>query len=325
MIWSVQEHSMMKYEAREIRSALIVGLGSIGSRHLRVATELGYQVETVSRRAGLGTYRSIEDALGANSFDVVCIATETASHARNLLSLRETDHRGITIVEKPLFKSYNQDDSSQHLKTFVGYNLRTHPGIVWLQSRLRENDARVHQLQLSVAQNLNDWRPNRAARDVYSASIAEGGGALRDLSHELDLALVFLGAVKKVAAVGGRLGTVTLDADDSWSILLEGPNRSSASISINCLDRIPHRTFRVSTSSGTGSVDFISGMAQWNSEEVHFNLDRDATYRRMWQALAKPSLEADLLCSYEQGMLVMSLIEACEEASHTRQWVQLNG
>ena len=83
-------------------TAVVVGLGSIGTRHARVLRELGLRVATVSRREG-GDYGSIAHAVATAHPDYVVIATETARHAENLQELAQTGFDGKVLVEKPLF------------------------------------------------------------------------------------------------------------------------------------------------------------------------------------------------------------------------------
>ena len=68
---------------------------------------------------------------------------------------------------------------------------------------------------------LPDWRPARDYRETSSASRAEGGGVLADLSHEMDYLLWFAGAWRRVCALGGKVSDLELDVEDAAVLLVE--------------------------------------------------------------------------------------------------------
>ncbi len=83
-------------------NALVVGLGSIGQRHVRVLRDLGHTVATVSRRGG-GDYVSIADALRQTRPDTRSSPPKRRATRDALHELAEADFRGTVLVEKPIF------------------------------------------------------------------------------------------------------------------------------------------------------------------------------------------------------------------------------
>jgi len=299
--------------------AAVIGFGSIGSRHARVLEGLGVAVSVVSRRGEGGhlpAFTSFAQARAKGPFGYVVITDETARHIETLSEVAASGHDGLVLVEKPLFAAPAAIPARRFHRGGVGYNLRFDPAVQALRADLAGR--RTQAADFRVGQWLGDWRPGRDVALTYSASHAAGGGALRDLSHELDLACWLFGAWIAVAASGGRLGSVTVDADDAWSILLSCERCPLVTIHMNCLDRIGRRTVTVQSDGETFDLDMVAGTIRTGASRREFAADRDASFAAMHQALMRGS---DDVCTLDEGAAVVELIAAVERASAERRWV----
>ena len=300
--------------------ALVVGFGSIGERHIRVLEELGLDVHVVSRRGESGNrpvFRTIAEALDRQSYDYGVIANETGLHAQALGELAEAGFDGTILVEKPLAsRSEFAIEHNRFRRIGVGYNLRFHP--VARRIFMELNGAHVEMANFHVGQWLADWRPNRPLASTYSSSMAAGGGVLRDLSHELDLALWLFGPWTRVAAIGGRMSNITRDADDGWGILLVCERCPLVTIHLNCLDRRGRRTVTVQSNANTLHGDFVKGSFEDAQGSHALPSNRDEIYTAMHASLIEGTSS---VCSFEEGMEVVRLIEAIEQASKEQRWI----
>lgn len=298
-------------------TAVVVGRGSIGARHERVLGELGVRVGVVSRRGGPDTFASLEAALTALAPDYVVVATETADHAQALERLAALDFRGKALVEKPLFAAPARLPAHRFERLAVGYNLRFHPALERLADWLAGE--RPLSAQLYVGQYLPEWRPGRDYRALYSARAAAGGGVLRDLSHELDIACWLFGAWRRVAALGGHWSDLETDADDCFALLGAFARCPAVTIQVNGVDRRTRRELVINTARHTFSADLIAGTLQRDREAPElFTPDRDHTYRALHRAMLEGRPGP---CSGEEGLEVVALIAAAERAAAEGQWV----
>jgi len=110
--------------------------------------------------------------------------TITCNHYNSFMELNESGYSGKLLIEKPVFLEPCPIPQSGFEKVFVAYNLRFHPVIQKLHEFVKGKE--VYSIQAYVGQYLPDWRPGTDYSKCYSASKAQGGGVLRDLSHELD-------------------------------------------------------------------------------------------------------------------------------------------
>ncbi|QQO23089.1 Gfo/Idh/MocA family oxidoreductase [Bradyrhizobium diazoefficiens] len=295
--------------------AVVVGLGSIGTRHARILRELGLEVATVSRREG-GDYGSIAQAIAAARPDYVVIATETARHAANLQELAEAGFRGKVLVEKPLFAAPAPPPKYPFAHISVGYNLRFHPVMTALAERLRGRD--VITVAAYVGQDIRDWRPGRDHRATASATVDSGGGVLRDLSHELDYLLWLFGPWHRVAALGGASGAREIDVDDHLDLLLDMQRAPSVHVHMDYLDRQGIRRIRVNVDDDTIEADLVGSRLTLNGKATEFPSERDQSYRDMHAAAMRGASPA---CSLPEALGVVHLIDASERALRTKSWI----
>jgi predicted dehydrogenase len=300
--------------------ALVIGFGSIGARHAGVLEALGATVAAVSRRGaadGRPVYRALTEAFAAGPFDYAVVADETARHGETLAALAAHGFAGRVLVEKPLFADPAALPAHDFASAGVGYNLRFHPAVIALRDALAGRT--IQMADFHVGQWLGDWRPARDVASTYSASRAGGGGALRDLSHELDLATWLLGSWRTVAALGGRLGDVTVDADDGWGILLSCEHCPVVTIHMNCLDRVARRTITVQADGETFHADLVSGTVTLGGAARTIQAGRDDSYRAMHRAMIEDSGD---VCTLQQGLDVVDLIAAVERSAQERRFIE---
>jgi predicted dehydrogenase len=297
-----------------LASILVIGRGSIGSRHCRVASELGHEVCIVSRRNETGSFATVGEAFSSRHMDAAIIATETAAHGGALRSLLDANFTGAILVEKPLFSHSSEGEyfpRSLTERVRVAYNLRFHPLLLELRKRVQAAD-RVLNVVVHVGQDLRQWRAGRPVEQTYSTSKSKGGGALRDLSHELDYLTWLFGPWRSVCATGGRVGDLPGDADDCWGILLSFESGAMVTLALDYFCRQPVRTITVNTTSDTIQVDLVRGVLADCKGEVRVTPDRDLTYREQLRALVA---DRSGPCDFDQGLAVLQLIEAIEESA----------
>jgi len=79
--------------------AVVIGLGSIGQRHVRILTELGCDVHTISDHGGgtvgdCSTYRDLNNLLMRFAPDYIVICNETSRHKETLEAVLNTNFEG---------------------------------------------------------------------------------------------------------------------------------------------------------------------------------------------------------------------------------------
>lgn len=253
---------------------LIAGLGSIGRRHLANLRRLRPQA-----RIGVWRLHSAPEPLPpagadaqlttlAQALEFAPAAAIIAGPASTHLDLaRPLADAGVhLLIEKPLaldpagVAELITDCRDRGLVLMTGYNLRYLPSLQAAKASLDAGDiGQILAARAEVGQYLPDWRPGSDYRTGVSAQRALGGGALLELSHELDYLGWIFGPPARVTARGGRFSDLTLDVEDLVELLLEyeTPPRL-VSVHLDLLQRAPQRACRFIGSTGTLVWDGIA-------------------------------------------------------------------
>jgi len=298
---------------------VVVGYGSIGSRHARILQELGCNVAVVSRRVleGVAAYPGLAEAVQQHEPEYVVIANETALHHDALLQLAATGYQGAVLVEKPLFESARTMPAHPFRCLSVAYNLRFHPVIARLKALLA--DQQILSVHGYVGQYLPDWRPGTDYKQSYSAKADLGGGVLLDLSHDLDYLVWMFGDWLQVTALGGHLSPLEITSDDIFTLLMRFSRCPVAAIQLNYLDRRGRRRLVVNTANHTYEADLIQNKLVIDRTEEVFTVERDDTYRSMHVAMLKGA--QGTACSIDEALSTMRLIDASRRSNQHREWV----
>lgn len=299
-------------------NCLIIGYGSIGSRHAAILNELGCNVHVVSARdiRDVPCYKSVKEALENRDFDYVIISNETWLHYKSFVELRELGYSGKLLIEKPLFSKVHPFASTGDNSIFVAYDLRFHPVIQRLRDVLEEGE--LYSIQVYVGQYLPSWRPGTDYTKCYSASKERGGGVLRDLSHELDYINWICGGWKRVTAIGGKFSDLQIDSDDIFVLLLEMENCPVACIQMNYLDRKARREIIVNAKGHSIKADLILNTLEIDGKMTRLDVERNLSYVLQHQAILNGDFST--ACTYQEGIDVLNLIEFAELASRKKIW-----
>jgi predicted dehydrogenase len=243
----------------------VIGCGSIGTRHLKNLSSLGY-ADLMAVDPDPRARRKVEQELGITVLENLEAVWDKLPEA--ILVTGPTQcHREIAwaaarrgchlFVEKPLAHSLEglhelmQAADQRGLITMVGCNMRFHPGPRAVKCLLDEGVIGVPlAARLQTGSYLPRWRPWQDYRKSYSAS-PHWGGAILDCIHEIDLALWFLGEAQVVGAAALSAKALDLETDGLAEILLRHESGALSNVHLNFIQRDYWRTCQVIGTAGT--------------------------------------------------------------------------
>jgi predicted dehydrogenase len=306
-----------------MRRALVIGYGSIGKRHAQTLARAGFLTSIVSRRPldGERRFATVKEALEDSRPDLAVICNETSLHRASLGELEASGYQGPVLVEKPLWQPQDAAFNAPGIKVSVGYVLRFHPVLMHLKSLM--SGRRALCAEVRCASYLPDWRPGTDYRETESAKLAQGGGVLRDLSHEIDYAGWLFGDFRRVAALGGRFSGLEIETDDSFAILAEAANCSSVAISINYLGRPTSRGVIVNMDEGTYCADLTACAIELNGQVIFKAPPFDRNTAFAMQHAEAMAENPPHLAGQEDGLKTIRYIGAIETASLEQRWVRI--
>jgi predicted dehydrogenase len=305
---------------------LVLGAGSIGSRHAQNMADLGAEV-TISdpdrERAAVVASRvgaSVEDDPDPLAFQGIVVASPSALHHRHVAWSLES---GVPIyVEKPLVMSTSEITGAIRAASdqiVVGYNLRFHPGYRLVRGLLRDGSlGSPVSARFWFGSYLPDWRPDTDYRQSYSAQRLLGGGVLHDAIHELDLALWFFGwPLRALASVRGCFGPLDIDVDDTVRAILATSSGVPISVDLDYLSRRYRRGVEIIGTDATARFDWsravveIETAAEIRSQPIDTSVDPtyiEAAEQFLSMVAGGPSDAASGL----DGIRSIELVEALE-------------
>lgn len=293
---------------------LVIGYGSIGRRHVDVLQSIdsSFRVDIVTKQhvTSSKSYSTLGEVSKIEEYDYFVVASETVKHYEQLIYICSQVSGKKILVEKPLFdKSYG--NLSRNNQVFVAYNLRFHPLVQSIKELIKQQPP--YYANVVCGQYLPTWRPERDYRASYSADIEQGGGVLRDLSHELDYAAWLFGDIVKIQAINAKVSDLEIQSDDIFAATAVSGNKTIINISVDYISKTPVRRMLIHTRDLTIEADMIENQIvsydkQGKKELIDFGkLDRNLTYRKMHEAVL--SEDTDILCTYEQAERTTLLID----------------
>lgn len=327
-----------------MRRALVVGSGSIARRHIRNLRDLypnsdvvcvsssGRQImaSDVGATSVAGT---VEEAFGDKP-DIAIVASPATFHIPHAEAILKANIP--VLIEKPLCVEYSEllrfslDQAKS--KIGVGYNLRFMPALKVVKEVMSsESLGRISTVFSEVGQYLPDWRPDADYRKGVSAQKSLGGGALLELSHELDYLSWLFGSFSEVSAVMGSSQILDIDVEDTVDALLTNQGGTLFHLHLDFLQRSPVRYFKAVGEKGTLIWDLLANEVVLQkpeaTSEVVFSdsdYDRNEMYieqLRAFVAFAKG--DGEFHSSLGTSVEVMRLVEAIRLSDQQRSWVKL--
>ena len=285
---------------------LVIGLGSIALRHRKNLKSLFSNVEIVAVPArgkildqnidyADKIVLSIEEAI-QTGIDLAIIASPATLHFKNA---RQLIYAGIpSLIEKPVTSNYNEIkelmaiQQKTKIAVCVGYCIRYMPSAIKMKNILEENIlGTIYNVFIDAGQYLPTWRPLKKYQSYVSSNKFLGGGALLELSHELDYAQWFFGGMNCKYANLRSSEELDLDVEDVADIILKSENKNFlCNVHLDFLQKKTNRTCTIIGEKGRLEWDLIENKIlllndkkteyifledSWDSNQMYIDLLKD--------------------------------------------------
>ena len=261
---------------------LITGSGAAATRHVKLSSSIYPNAHiAVWRRSpskagdsdGFTEVFNEVQALDFNA-DIAIVAAPATFHLDQAKILVEN---GVPVlIEKPL--SISSDGVVElfdaalaaSVVVQVGYNLRFSEGLRHLKELVDSGQlGKLERVKISVDQFLPDWRPEVDYKATASARKSLGGGALLELSHEIDYAIRLFGPFSISHATLEKVSELDIDVEDTVDVTGKLSGRSNGEpfigIHLGMANRATARYCEVSGSDGSARWDGIRGTLETSS------------------------------------------------------------
>jgi predicted dehydrogenase len=294
-----------------IKKILIIGKGSIGNKHYNILHEIDKNfiiLQISSRKFYLKNLELIKKIKFFNP-DYIIIASPSIKHLNDIKIFELLFNKKIILVEKPLFNKKNNLSKIIKNKYFVGYNLRFNPVLIFLKKFL--NKKNFFYVNITCSSYLPNWRKKNNYRKSVSAKKELGGGAILELSHEIDYLIWIFGKIKKINSLNKKISNLKINTDDL--LLLHGKkNKIHINLNINFFSRVARREIIVDGNRFSLIADILNNTITIIKEGKKlikkFKKNKNnKTYKLQHLAIIKK--EHKFLCSLKEANNVLDLIE----------------
>ena len=272
---------------------LILGLGSIGQRHLRNIKKINPNSKIFALRKKYSTplldnkNRVIKGDIKSkysitylkNLNDIVkkkinlhsaFVCTPSSMHVEQVNWLLKNNIN--CFVEKPLGSSLKGIKKLESLikkknkvKTMMGFQLRFNPIINYLENIIKKKSpiGKIFSVQIHHGEHIEDFHPYEDYKISYAANRKLGGGVVLTQIHEIDY-LLFLFKdylIKKSNYISSKVSDLKINVEDTLCanfILKKNKNLISCSMFLNFFERPKKRKMFIIGKNGSIDVCFNS-------------------------------------------------------------------
>ena len=255
---------------------LFIGLGSIGTRHLRnMATILQERREPLEVHALRGTTHLLSTDISSlvqkqisryedldAAYDAIFITNPTVLHYETLKKILSKAKK--IFIEKPVFSSVNIDFAALNIPQdticYVAAPLRYTK--VFEHLKRIAGEKRIYSVRAICSSYLPDWRPMTNYRECYSASKKNGGDVGLELIHEWDYLVELFGFPQRMRMLSGKYSDLEISSDDI-AIYIAEYKTMLVSLSLDYFGRSRKREIELYCDDDVIVGDFVKS-------EIHF-------------------------------------------------------
>ena len=262
---------------------LIVGVGSIGTRHFKNLLELGYKdlavidvvrnsLSNILKIKKVPVYRDFDVALEKVCPDVVFICTGTGSHVS--LLKKSLLFGADVFVEKPISNNLTELSSVAKIANekkkivMVGCNYLFHEGIRKLSSILKSNIyGKPVFYRVAIGYYLPSARSGENYKKIYAANKNEGGVLLDSGSHAVNYLCSFFGPIKKNFSFKENQDITHIQSEEIAYMFLKHISGVSGNVTLDYISKKPIHLIEITTEKGIIALDIQEDSLFYFSEK----------------------------------------------------------
>ena len=327
------------------KHVLVLGAGSAGKRHASNLASLGCRISCMDPRPDrvqeaaeqveiAGGFGSMEEAFSrSGDLDGVVVTSPPAFHVEQGIASVE---RGLPVLmEKPVCPSEADARKLEEAVNRTGvpllltYTWRWWPPLEKVWDLLNSQAVgKLRHVEFVMSAHLADWHPWEDYKDFFMSSREQGGGALLDESHWVDLMLWFIGKPERLVATIEKISDLEIETDDNVEMLITYPDGLRVNVHLDLYGRPHRKSIRFVGEGGTilwtADPNAVAVGRKMGEEWERFEFDCE----RNEMFLAADREFVDVLnggtvrtCSIQDGVRVLAVLEAARKSAETGQFV----
>jgi predicted dehydrogenase len=328
-------------------TALVVGGGSIGKRHLRnliatgrtaavVETRSDRRAEIAGKHPEAKIFPSLQAALDGERYQSAFICVPTAYHLPPALACARAGAH--ILMEKPV--SHTVDGIPELLEVvergrlvgMTGFCMRFFKPMRYAKELIDAGAVgRIVTARSLTAVYLPEWHPWEDYRSFYMAKKEQGGGVLLDECHAFDWMQWLCGPIEGVFSVVGTFSDLEVTTDDVCQVIARFGPRAVGSIHLDMVDRSLRSEVEIIGTESTLLIDLEGHrVRRWDAKAKSWDTKTfEPSYDQMYVdeidhffscIESGQSPQVDLRAGYR----VQRILDACARSSATGRWIAID-
>lgn len=306
----------------------IVGLGSMGRRHLKNLIALGERNIILYRNSmstlpdkeleGLPVETNI-DALLENTPSAVIISNPTALHLDVAIPCASAGCH--ILLEKPVSHSLERISDLQSAvkrgggNVLVGFQFRFHPTLQTAAKIIADGEiGTVVSVHSHWGEYLPEWHPWEDYRKGYAARSDLGGGVVLTLCHPFDYLSWLLGRPELAWAHTATKGDLGIPVEDTAEVVLRFPGGAFGFVHLDYIQRPATHNLEIIGTRGTlrwNNDDGVLALYQDGRQNIFTppeGFERNSMFlEEMHHFLSVARLETQSTCTLDDGISALEI------------------
>ena len=297
-------------------NVLIIGLGSIGQRHLKnlqtiklvkkiyvfrkkfiTPTLINYSTPSkkkIDKIYKISYLKNLKD-LSRYNIHAAFVCSPTSLHSAQAVELIK--NKINVFIEKPINNNLKNISKlsrlvskNKKIKHMIGYQLKFNPLIKKLKSIInRKNIGKIYHVQIHHGEHIDDFHPYEDYKISYAARKKLGGGVVLTQSHEIDYLMYLFDNYKfeKKYSLNIKQSNLKLDVEDSSFSIVEMKKKKQSiicSINLNYLERPRNRSIKIIGEKISISANLVNNTIEINQRNkkkiLKFSFDKNLIFKK---------------------------------------------
>lgn len=259
---------------------LVIGIGSIGQRHIKNLISLGYNnieifdtnkllAKKIAKKFSINYLSSLK----FNDIKCTLICTPPTSHIN--FALKAIENNSHVFVEKPLSNKLElipiliKKAKRKKLNIFVGYVFRFDKGLLKVKKELdAKKIGKIISFDAYEGWFLPKWRPWQDYTKSYTASSKLGGGIILDGSHELNYMLWLGNDIEQVFSYYKTIPKLKIGTEGLAEVILKFKNKAIGRIHLDFINPKYNRHCEIIGDEGS---------IRWNFEDQSLEFQKNSS------------------------------------------------
>ena len=297
-------------------NVLIIGLGSIGQRHLKnlqtiklvkkiyvfrkkfiTPTLINYSTPSkkkIDKIYKISYLKNLKD-LSRYNIHAAFVCSPTSLHSAQAVELIK--NKINVFIEKPINNNLKNISKlsrlvskNKKIKHMIGYQLKFNPLIKKLKSIInRKNIGKIYHVQIHHGEHIDDFHPYEDYKISYAARKKLGGGVVLTQSHEIDYLMYLFDNYnfEKKYSLNIKQSNLKLDVEDSSFSIVEMKKKKQSiicSINLNYFERPRNRSIKIIGEKISISANLVNNtieINQGNKKKIlKFSFDKNLIFKK---------------------------------------------